>query len=499
MSDKNPHQESEEIVDALSDSNNFDIQDAEVLPEADLLFQQIHEELEGERDLNDDFTPASLISDIGDISGSDVEDESIEEIASVQVEQAPSKEAFEDLFQVSSSKVVNNENQENNVDLSEQETTDTHSSDELGEKPFIDASKPTESSETKKNETDEPDINASSNPWYLNANTMIAGAFLVLVLFFAGGGYAIYQAFSSDSSTQAVTHSSAPQPEEKASTLADTATSITDESLNNEGLILSEQPEQKLANEIANDVTTSTDQIFNGVDIIHAANNADYTNIDPITKNLIDGLKNSLIEAKSVISSKELTITQHLVTISGYEEKIAEVTQQNQNISAQNEQLMKSLKKEGEKVAALNKELISKNEEIHSLQIDLQTEKRLTQREKQGRVLAEKRYASLQKEQSQEFLGMQKAIESLGLQFNDVMKEKEQKEATRLLSQLTYIDVQEGVGRFVVMKNGKASKPITLKAGETLIGRGVVKHVDDYGCVIFEDGGYYQPINGYCP
>lgn len=491
MSDNQTHQESEKVVDVLSDSANFDTQDILEEQESDMMFHEIQQELNGERDYDES---SFQISD--SFSGTEVEDESLAEPDMPQANPNDSNQSdtkietnnqFEDLFlHVGSSEVGEG------ASAPEQEKVlidgnDTSSPSPQAEQPNIPS--PEVSDEVKTG--DNVAINESKAvPWYFKPNVMIAGILGILVLFFGGIVWLIFGSLNLDSTapsgapiTQQV-NSFEPQPSYEMPT---------------EELLFNEQLEPDTpAPDIQSNIT-STDQMFNGVDIIHVVNDADYTNIDPITKSMIDRLKGALIESKAQVSAHEVTIQQHLSTIENYETQTQELKRHVEKLSSEKQAITQKWQNSESMRVALNNELSEKNETIRNLRIEIETEKRLTDREKQGRILAEKRYTELQTAQSQEFLGMQTAISQLGARFDDVMKEKKTQEAKKLLAQLTYLDILDGVGRFVVMKNGKPIKEITLSKGEPLVGRGVVSSVDRYGCITFEDGKQYQPLNGYCP
>ncbi|MCC4819992.1 hypothetical protein LMH81_26115, partial [Vibrio lentus] len=148
------------------------------------------------------------------------------------------------------------------------------------------------------------------------------------------------------------------------------------------------------------------------------------------------------------------------------------------------------------------KEITTLKDRNNELLIDLEAEKRITAREREARISAEKRYVDLVNSRSEELKALNATVEQLRGDFRVAFDEKNSREAEKLLSQLQFININKTtmVGTYIKVRNGKpVGQPLTLEAGETVIGRGVIEKVDAYGCLTFTDGKQYQPLNGYCP
>lgn len=322
---------------------------------------------------------------------------------------------------------------------------------------------------------------SSSIPWFLNPIVFISGFVGLLILIIIG----VYFSFSSSSSPKKVVSSYSNQ-----STTLGGSPNVT--KLNT---ALSSSTLDLPGNE------GSMDQLFNGVDSEVKIDNTDYTNQDPITRDTIAKYKTELNQVNNDLKvAQKAYATEQQITRT-LSQDLDATQKRSSELRKDISDLESKLRWEQEDKKKAQQDLKIALENLDKMRVDLASEKRLTEREKQARLDAEKRYVDLVNSRSDEFLAMTRSMEKLRNEFTQTFAEKNQREAKATLSQLRFISVDPitGVGNYIKMKNGKAIEPLTLQKGETLIGRGVVSKVDSYGCVVFDDGGSYEPINGYCP
>ena len=246
----------------------------------------------------------------------------------------------------------------------------------------------------------------------------------------------------------------------------------------------------------------NVDQIFNGLSTQRVEDTNDYTDIDPITQRTITGLESKILQYESdlKISNKKVeSLTGEVRALKeqrkSMQTELSQAKQKYTELLQQKEWLEEDLDKS-------KKEIRTLKDRNNELLIDLEAEKRITAREKEARISAEKRYVDLVNSRSEELKNLNKTVEQLRGDFRVAFDEKNSKEAEKLLSQLQFISINPStmVGKYIKIRNGRPiGKPLTLEAGETLLGRGVIEKVDAYGCLIFTDGKQYEPLNGYCP
>lgn len=241
-------------------------------------------------------------------------------------------------------------------------------------------------------------------------------------------------------------------------------------------------------------------KLFNGIDT-PGDSNQEYTDIDPITQKTItklesqiSQLKSDLATEKSLREADQSKIRQLTIAQEDWQAKASALNAQITDLNRENGWLKEDATKSKQQISALN-EIKSK------LEVDLRTEQRISASEKESRLLAEKRYAELVNSRSTELEAMREEMASLRSTFVSTFSEKKSRDAKSMLAKLHFVnlDFDSKTGHFIKMENGKPTGKLTLSAGETLIGRGVVKNVDDYGCITFTDNETYQPLNGYCP
>lgn len=249
-------------------------------------------------------------------------------------------------------------------------------------------------------------------------------------------------------------------------------------------------------------VDQNVDQLFNGLSTERVQDTNDYTDIDPITQRTITGLESEIsqYEIDLKISNQKVDSLISEVRVlkeqrNSIQTELSQAKQKYAELLQQKEWLEEDLEKS-------KQEIITLKDRNNELLIDLEAEKRITEREKEARISAEKRYVDLVNSRSEELKNLNTTVDKLRGEFRVAFDEKNSRDAEKLLSQLQFISINPStmVGKYVKIRNGKPTgKPLTLEAGETLLGRGVIEKVDAYGCLIFTDGKQYEPLNGYCP
>ncbi|NCO45425.1 MAG: hypothetical protein GW890_02900 [Vibrio sp.] len=325
--------------------------------------------------------------------------------------------------------------------------------------------------------TDSPSI-----PWFLNPIAFISGFVGLLILIIIG----VYFSFLSSSSPKKVASSYSNQTATLGGRRNITKQSTTPSSSSTLDLPGNE---------------SSIDQLFNGVDSEVKIDNTDYTDQDPITRDTIAKYKTELNQVNNDLDVAQKAYASEQQVTRTLSQDLDAAQKRSSELRKDISDLESKLRWEQEDKKKAQEDLKIALENLDKMRVDLASEKRLTEREKQARLDAEKRYVDLVNSRSDEFLAMTRSMEKLRNEFTQTFAEKNQREAKATLSQLRFISVDPitGVGNYIKMKDGKAIEPLTLEKGETLIGRGVVSKVDSYGCVVFDDGGSYEPINGYCP
>lgn len=308
------------------------------------------------------------------------------------------------------------------------------------------------------------------HPWYLNTFIILGGVFGFLALI----GMGLYLAFSASSNSTSTTPIVKQEPVQATNIEALPAT-------DGSGI--------------------TNDKLFNGLDATTKQSAVDYTDSDPITKQTIASLELKLKSAQKQVA----TATRQVGALQS-EKNVLE--REKASLTELRSKAMQKLSAAQSDIKFLNDELTQKKSDIqvlteknNELIIAVASEKRLLSSEKEARLTAEKRYVALVASRSQELIDMTEAVDNLSARVESTFAEKNQREAEQMLSQLqlVMVDPATSVGKFLVMRNGKPIKDITLESGETLVGRGMVESVDDYGCITFTDGHQYEPLNGYCP
>lgn len=323
---------------------------------------------------------------------------------------------------------------------------------------------------------------ATGIPWFLNPIVFISGFVGILILIIIG----VYFSFSSSSSPKRVASPYTNQTATLGGSPNVTKLNTTPSSSSTLDLPGNEN---------------SMDQLFNGVDSEVKIDNTDYTNQDPITRDTIAKYKTELNQVNNDLDVAQKAYASEQQVTRTLSQDLDAAQKRSSELRKDISDLESKLRWEQEDKKKAQEDLKIALENLDKMRVDLASEKRLTEREKQARLDAEKRYVDLVNSRSDEFLAMTRSMEKLRNEFTQTFAEKNQREAKATLSQLRFISVDPitGVGNYIKMKDGKAIEPLTLEKGETLIGRGVVSKVDSYGCVVFDDGGSYEPINGYCP
>ncbi|MEZ9701012.1 hypothetical protein AB4455_03575 [Vibrio sp. 10N.261.46.E12] len=246
----------------------------------------------------------------------------------------------------------------------------------------------------------------------------------------------------------------------------------------------------------------NVDQLFNGLSTERVQDTNDYTDIDPITQRTITSLESTILQHESdlkVSTQKVESLTNEVRVLKeqriSIQTELSQAKQKHTELQQQKVWLEEDLDKS-------KKEITTLKDRNNELLIDLEAEKRITAREREARISAEKRYVDLVNSRSEELKALNATVEQLRGDFRVAFDEKNSREAEKLLSQLQFININKTtmVGTYIKVRNGKpVGQPLTLEAGETVIGRGVIEKVDAYGCLTFTDGKQYQPLNGYCP
>ena len=246
----------------------------------------------------------------------------------------------------------------------------------------------------------------------------------------------------------------------------------------------------------------NVDQLFNGLSTERVQDTNDYTDIDPITQRTITSLESTILQHESdlkVSTQKVESLTNEVRVLKeqriSIQTELSQAKQKHTELQQQTVWLEEDLDKS-------KKEITTLKDRSNELLIDLEAEKRITAREREARISAEKRYVDLVNSRSEELKALNATVEQLRGDFRVAFDEKSSREAEKLLSQLQFININKTtmVGTYVKVRNGKpVGQPLTLEAGETVIGRGAIETVDAYGCLTFTDGKQYQPLNGYCP
>lgn len=463
------HQENDETVRALSDTTNLDPAQAE---------QDFFEAIQSEIRSGSEFLGSDAESD--DTTQNDVIDQETEELVAKNFETL--------LSEVEHTAVPNTEVMEEGFSTQNSAQMTTSDNDENVED---DRPVETESGNTVDEGQATPTEQAAPLPFWLSIKFLVC----VALVTFLGIVGMIYQVFSdldatpSTSVTNGQTVNSATTNVPQPSTISGNVKPPVS------GPRISESESNSHPN------TASIDVLWNGVDVNTQKDQADYTDSDPITRERIATLQNQLNVAKEKLEkANELNAMKESElqrTAKRLDETLQTVIKKNADLEA----LKKKWDQEIETVRQLNKRVADGQNQVSSLQSDLMTEKKLTLREKEAKELAEQRYSELLASQSKEFIELKNSVSNLEGRFDDVLSERQLQEAKKYLSQLSLIsvDTESGVGKFAVIRNGQALKPITLKSGEELKGRGIVSRIDPYGCITFEDGQSYEPLNGYCP
>lgn len=317
-------------------------------------------------------------------------------------------------------------------------------------------------------EEPEPDKPLWLKPWFL------AVAFLSLALF-VGGGY--WLSVTVLNGAKRVVTQPQPQQNQQMVTQVDsglidgTATSINDESVYN-GIVGVSEPQA---------IT-------------------DIVNRDPEVGQYINGLKLDLKrlqseldianESKSRLADKAAASTQKVDVLndeltrsknqkSDLEKSLDASEQAFKKFKADAESNINALKSENDKLQIRNKTL--------GAEIDNIRQSSLVREQKDKEALAD-----LSTQLSQVLAELGKLNKS---------NQSNKPRARTPLAELRYLgmDYEKLAGIFEVIRNGrKDSKPIYLTKGESLLGRGVIQNVDDYGCITFTNGRQYEPLNGAC-
>lgn len=224
----------------------------------------------------------------------------------------------------------------------------------------------------------------------------------------------------------------------------------------------------------------------------------DLADQDPEIRNHIQGLYQTIDELQQRITTSTDATTKLA--------NMADVAKQNEN-NLKNK-LLKAQKEKSKLEGQISNEKQKLKKERENSEKMNRLHKQALEKKDSALEDAKNAYNKLQNESSNRAAQDSAVIKQLAdnvadltLEVRSIKAPKEKPKTVRPLAELRWIgiDYKQSAAIFEVYRNGiKDKKPIKVITGESILGRGVVLNVDDYGCVTFESGKKYQPLNGKC-